>query len=473
MQVKQIFLNTIWFGIVPKLSILITVFIMPLITPYLTAADYGILGIVTSYSSIFFSFYTLGLNVHLTNSYYEYKNKFYLIWGRILFLLLISGIICTFFLSIILFYALQDISNGRLLIIIILVSSPLIFGCNSLLANHLYPLRYDPKKLVLPILLSNVIGILASFVLIRYFNLGYIGLLFNGALASILTFLFFLKPLWIKEKIVPIVEKKITRIKELLKISIPVIPHTLGFMLLASSDRIIMNIYNIPINQIGYYTNGYSMGDYITVVTAALITALSPKIQELYRSNNYLNLRKVYLLSQGFTMIAVFLFAMWMPDIYKLLIRNSDLQQSSSIASLICFSNIIFPLYAFLSTVAFIEKKTTKLLWLVFVPGILNIMLNLIFIPIYGYKAAVYTTLISYWSLLIIPLFVKFYSDFLKKIFNSKIVLLIIFILFVILITTSNYFSTFNFINKFLISITLSIVLSSLVYKKRKIIFDF
>lgn len=473
MQTRQIFLNTIWFGIVPKLSIILTVFIMPLITPYLTAADYGMVGIVTSYASIFFSFYTLGLNVHLTNSYYEYKNKFNLIWGRILFILLISGLLCTVLLSLILFLVLPDISTWSLLLIIVLASSPLIFGCNSLLANHLYPLRYDPKRLVLPILFSNLIGILASFILIRYLRLGYLGLLANSAIASILAFLLFLKPLWINEKIVPIFDNNIKRIKEMLKISIPVIPHALGFMLLSSSSRIVMNIYNIPINQIGYYTNGYYMGDYITVITAALITALSPKIQELYRSNEFNKLRKVYILSQGFTMISVFLFAMWMPEIYVLLVRNSDLQQCSSIASLICFSNIIFPLYALLSTMAFIEKKTTKLLWLVFIPGFLNLILNLIFIPIYGYKAAVYASLMAYWSLLLIPIYVKFYSEFFDKMFSSRTIILVIFFLFVALIISSSYFASYNFINKSYFTLSLCIIIGSMVYKHRGVIFDF
>lgn len=446
---------------------------MPLITPFLTAEDYGIVGVVTSYASIFLSFYSLGLNVHLTNSYYEYKHKFYLVWGRILFLLIISGLLCTGILGIILSIALQDLSRGSIILIIVLVSSPLLLGGNALLANHLYPLRYDPKKLVLPILLANICGLLASFVLIRYFNLGYFGLLANNAVASVLTFLFFIKPLWLKEKIVPVVDKNVKRLKELFRISLPVIPHTLGFMLLSSSSRIIMDVYNIPINEIGYYTNGYSMGEYITVVTAALITALAPKIQELYRAGDYSGIRKIYVLSQVFTMLSVFLFALWMPDIYRLLVRNSDLQQCSSIASLICFSNIIYPLYALLSTTALIEKKTPKLLWLVFLPGIFNIILNLVFIPIYGYKAAIYSSLISYWSLLFIPLFVRFYSEFLEKVFSSKIILLLILVLFLFLIIISNYSSTLNFIYKALISILLSVIVISYMVKYRSVIFDF
>jgi len=244
-------------------------------------------------------------------------------------------------------------------------------------------------------------------------------------------------------------------------------------MLLTSSDRIIMRLYKTPLNEVGYYTHGYSMGDYITVVTAALITALAPKIQELYRSNEYVKLKKVYILSQVFAIVTVFFFAIWIPDIYDLLIRNTDLQKSSSVASLICFSNIIFPLYALMSTTAFIEKKTTKLLYLVFIPGIINVVLNLFFIPIYGYKAAIYATLVSYWSLLIIPVFIKFYSDFIIKIFQSKAILILLFITFLTTSMIANYFSSFNFLNKIILTVNLLLVLVYLFHKYKGIAFDF
>jgi O-antigen/teichoic acid export membrane protein len=191
MKVNQIISNTVWFGLVPKLSSIMTVLILPFTTPFLTASDYGIVGIVTSYSAIFYSVYTLGLNVHLTNSYYEYKNKFNLVWGRILFLLLISGILSAIILSITLSVVLSELPTRSLFYIITIVSVPLLFGCNSLLAHHLYPLRYDPKNLVVPILFSNITGILFSFILIKYFKMGYIGILSSGSISSFLAFIFF------------------------------------------------------------------------------------------------------------------------------------------------------------------------------------------------------------------------------------------------------------------------------------------
>ena len=63
-----------------------------------------------------------------------------------------------------------------------------------------------------------------------------------------------------------------------------------------------------------------------------------------------------------------------------------------------------------MSAPVFIEKETMHLLWLGFVPGILNFALCYAFIPFFGYRTAVYSTLISYWSQLFIPFFVGYYN---------------------------------------------------------------
>ena len=69
MRVKQLIVNTIWYGVVPKLVAILTILILPFITPYLTLEDYGIIGLINSYKGIAFGVATLGLHLHLTNSY--------------------------------------------------------------------------------------------------------------------------------------------------------------------------------------------------------------------------------------------------------------------------------------------------------------------------------------------------------------------------------------------------------------------
>jgi O-antigen/teichoic acid export membrane protein len=216
----------------------------------------------------------------------------------------------------------------------------------------------------------------------------------------------------------------------MMAIALPLVPHTLGFVLLTSSARIVMSQYDISYDEIGLFSHGSTMGDYAVVVTTAMVTALTPQIQRTFRSSDFSSYRKLYYLCQAVALMTSFLICVWMPEIYALLIRNSRLAMSCDIACLLCFANVVFSFYVFMSAPVFIEKNTMQLLWLVFVPGILNLVLCYTLIPVFGYRAAIYSTIISYWSQLLIPFFVGYYrksvSEWLGARWQIGLILLLI-----------------------------------------------
>jgi O-antigen/teichoic acid export membrane protein len=204
-----------------------------------------------------------------------------------------------------------------------------------------------------------------------------------------------------------------------------------------------MSQYNISYDEIGLYSHGSTMGDYAVVITSALVTALGPQIQRAYRGGDYKAYRKLYLLCQAVALITTFLICVWMPEIYALLIRNDNLAQSCDIASLLCFANVVFSFYVFMSAPVFIEKNTMQLLWLVFVPGILNFALCYALIPIFGYRVAIYSTIISYWSQLLIPFFVGYYKKNVKMwLGNCKWTLAILIVIIADLILANSFMYT-------------------------------
>ena len=199
------------------------------------------------------------------------------------------------------------------------------------------------------------------------------------------------------------------------------------------------------------------LGDYITIVTTALVSALAPYMQTSFRSENYVNYRFLFMLCQSIALLSIFIFCLWMPEIYSILIRNESLQKSMIISQISCFANCIFPLYVFMSSICFIEKTTMHLLWLVFIPGILNIILLLIFIPLLGYKVAVITTLVSYWTQMLIPFFVKHYKKQITLWLGSRYKLIALFFASAFLLICSVVVSEF-FIYKLLLTLIILIV---------------
>lgn len=430
MSTKKIVRNTIYYGVVPKLTMLLSIVILPLTTPFLTTFDYGIYGVLTSYTSLFVSIAPLGLHVHLTNSFFEYPRHYQLVWGRVLMLILMSS----FFFGVvnigILLFTLPMGVSLEGIFLCLAGSVPIFLLANGLLAQHLFPLVERPMPLVFTNLIGSVLGMAVSFVLIYFFHLGYWGLIFSGAVSGIFVFVVFLKFVWQDFDIKPIWDRNRNRVRRMMAIALPLVPHTLGFVLLTSSARIVMSQYDISYDEIGLFSHGSTMGDYAVVVTTAMVTALTPQIQRTFRSSDFSSYRKLYYLCQAVALMTSFLICVWMPEIYALLIRNSRLAMSCDIACLLCFANVVFSFYVFMSAPVFIEKNTMQLLWLVFVPGILNLVLCYTLIPVFGYRAAIYSTIISYWSQLLIPFFVGYYrksvSEWLGARWQIGLILLLI-----------------------------------------------
>ena len=467
-SIKKIFGNTLAFGIIPKIPTVINVIILPIITPYLTLDDYGIWGIVSAYCSFFVCLAPLGLNVHLTNSFFEVK-KWKIYWGHIFYLLLLSGVVCSVIYIGFIMAELRYVPLWTRAMIAVASCGPILLFSTSTISSHLYPLLSKPLPLVLRNLTASLCTIAVTFVVIFYFRLGYWGWILGSLTGAVVGFILFSCVLIKEERIYPAIERNPHRIMYWLKISAPAIPHAIGFMLLASSSRIIMTFYDVPLEDIGIFSNGYMMGDYVTVVSIALATALSPEIQRAYREKRYCDFRHIFYFCQLTALMFVFLVSCWMPDIYLLIMRNPALQIAAPIASYICYANVLNPLYNFLAVVVFITKETKHLLWLVFLPGVLNMTLCLVFIPVYGYVTAVYSTLISFWSMLLIPFISKFHKKKVNTWLGTRKKLVAILIVLVMAIWVSQIIKDTTIITKVITTIVIISAYLLLLYRKKSL----
>lgn len=467
-SIKKIFGNTIAFGVIPKIPTVINMFILPIITPYLTLYDYGIWGIVSAYCSFFTCLAPLGLNIHLTNSYFEVR-KWRIYWSHIFFLLLLSGLICSVLYIGFILAELRYIPQWTRMLIALFSCAPILLFATSTISSHLYPLLSKPLPLVLRNLVASLCTIAVTFVVVFYLRMGYWGWILGSFFGSIVGFILFGITLIKDERIYPRIERNPRRIKNWLKVSAPVIPHTLGFMLLSSSSRIIMSFYDLPIDDIGIFSNGYTMGDYVTVISVALATALAPEMQRAYREERLLDFRHIFYFCQFTALLFVFLVACWMPQIYQIFMRNPSLYVAAPIASLICFANVLNPLYNFLSLAVFVNKKTKQLLWLVFLPGMINVLICLIFIPFFGYKVAVYSTLLSFWSMSLIPFISKFHKYEVRRWLGTRKKLFALMLVLIGTLFVSSVIKELDVVSKVLITTTVTLIYFFILYKKKSL----
>jgi O-antigen/teichoic acid export membrane protein len=115
-----------------------------------------------------------------------------------------------------------------------------------------------------------------------------------------------------------------------------------------------------------------------------------------YKNGDEHTARKLVFFLQGIFLMSTFLACVWMHEIFMLLIKNDALNQMYYLGIIIVMAFNYRPIYyGAVNKLFYLEK--TKVLWrLTFIPGVINVFLNLIFIPFYGYEFAAISTFITF-----------------------------------------------------------------------------
>ena len=175
---------------------------------------------------------------------------------------------------------------------------------------------------------------------------------------------------------------------------IPLIPHYISQFILQSSDKLMINYMCGP-QDVAMYSIAYSVGSLINILITAINASFIPYQYQQIKNGNYkqLSLRA----NQIMLIVAVFLIGIMMFSNEIILIFGGEQYLDSQyIVVPIClgvFFNYLFQIFArvqeyYLHKFTLIIASTTC--------AFLNFVLNYIFIQIYGYQAAAYTTFVCY-----------------------------------------------------------------------------
>lgn len=410
-MLKKLFSHTLLYALGPHIPKIANILLLPIITQYLTPLDYGIYGTLMAYNGLLSGIKTFGFDFLLVNSFYKKENRWKLYWKRYFGILFIWQNFYSIFYAIALYYLIPNEAheNRKLLILLILVPNYL-FSIISTLGFRYHQISKKPQRIFTSTVLGGIVTVLANYYFFVILKTGYMGWYYSAALGSSIMFFMYIGPIIWKLKIYPIFKLKGRFIIDALRVSLPTVPHNYSSYLLNSSDRLIMDQLNISVRNIGMYNVAYLIGNYFDLFGDAVGMAVGPYYSKLFtkgdtESEN--SIREItYFLQTSFIIIS-FLISLWCREIFYILIKNDELNHVYPIAIVIIMSYTYRPMYwATVNKLFFIEK--TNSLWKIsFIGGISNIILNCIFIPLYGYAAAAITTLIS-------MLYIGFSGFFLK-----------------------------------------------------------
>lgn len=395
---RKVLFDTLVYTILPKLSFVTSLLILPWISPYLTLEDYGIYGLIMSYVAIFQIFINLGQNVLLTNSFFTYY-KYKLIWRRSFALMVYAGIISSLVFACLLRLTIIDKVGDNYWSIVIITSIYLILTpFDSILINY-----YTLKERAIPYAYGMaIIGIITTFitlVTIKYFKMGYMGWMISLPTTVILTNIYFSKMIFFKEKILP--EFRLNRrfLKKSLKIGLPLTPHQLSLYILGISDRLLLEYFKIPIKQIGLYSQGYNIGSQGNVVVNGIFQAFTKKIQEGFRGHEAAHrafIRKTIIFIPLIISSILFLGSLWSKEVFLFLFRKAELQNAYPITIAVLSSYMFWSIYSFFTYPLSIKNQTFAISKITLLAASFNIIGNIILIPLYGIWASLGVTYVSY-----------------------------------------------------------------------------
>lgn len=208
-----------------------------------------------------------------------------------------------------------------------------------------------------------------------------------------------------------------------LTLSIPLIPHLLSLTILSASDRVMITKM-VGAESTAIYSVAYLFISIIIILLDSMNKAWAPWLLDSLKAKDFRTIRKVtspyFLIFFGLILGSLLIG----PEIILILGGERYLEAKYSLPPLVIGTLFQFA-YLMYVQLEYYEKKLRMISVATITAATLNIVLNLLLIPIFGYIVASYTTLIGY-----IVLFIFHYKTIArygyKDLFDRKVIFTIL-----------------------------------------------
>ena len=179
-----------------------------------------------------------------------------------------------------------------------------------------------------------------------------------------------------------------------LQFNIPLIPYFLSTLVLDKADR--MMIGRICGNSyVALYSVSYNLGRLMVLLTAAIDATITPWIYSKLKDQQFESSKTIsFYIMLSFVVIST-IFMLFAPELI-FLFAAPEYKAAIYIIPPVVASYFFVMLYEIVSKIEFYYERTKTVAFITVCAAILDIVLNYVFIPQYGYLAAGYTTLASY-----------------------------------------------------------------------------
>lgn len=363
---------------------------IPIFVNITTQAEYGLINNFTSFVSIFTIVVGLSLNSAVNNASFDFKDDMDSFLSSVLFLSFISFTACILIGNALYLFSNSYFALNQFIFNLMLIQSFASFVISYLSAY--FTIHFAHFKFLFLSFFSTFlnIGFSLLFMYTLFNDNRYFGRAFGGAIGLSLIAIVICVFILLKGK--KFIDIKYW--KYALRISMPIIPHSLANIILSQFGRIMVNSY-LGAEQAGIFSYISNIGIILSVIWVSTNNAWVPWFYREMEAKKYEYIKKIsnfylYLftiLSFGVMAVSIDLAKFLAPASY-----NSGL----SLIIPISLGYFFQFLYSFPVNAEFFKRKTNYIAIGTVASAVVNIVLNILFIPKYGIIAAGYTTVVTY-----------------------------------------------------------------------------
>lgn len=368
--------------------------LLPILTEYLSPEEFGILSIFQLLITFYSAFIGMAIHTNVSKNFYTYsKDKLATLIGNILIILSVTTLIFLIPTLIGSFFSDSLFSVPSQWVNIIPFVS-FMFMMNTI---NLTILRNEEKSTLFGVfeVTNTIVNMGVSILLLVVYKLGWESRAFGIVLAYFVFFIISL--IYMKRHHYLRLKYEPSEIKNILNISLPLIPHAVGGIIISLSDRFFIEKM-IGIDMVGIYSVGYMFGMIIFIFSDAFIKAWSPWFYKKLTNPTIIIKQKIVKYSYLY-IIGLFVLAFLLTLISKLLIDLFIDEKFNGAEQFIFWISIgyaIHGVYKIFFPYLVHINKTSFLGYSTMLTAIINLILNYFMIDYYGAIGATYATALSF-----------------------------------------------------------------------------
>ena len=443
-------------------------FLLPLYTAFLTPADYGIQAVVTSISSFLSMLLALDIDSAARRFYFKYnedKEKAKSMYGTAAVVIIINS----FFFG------------GLFILLHNLVLTPILgevsfypyvfLGLLYVLVNPLYLLYQSYLQTIqdgatygINAFLYILVQVGLNIVLLVVFKLGVLAILYSQLIVAVIFFIY------VAIRFLPTLKLGIDRVflKEALRYSLPIIPHTLANWSNDTLDKLFVNKIRSAADT-GIFGLAQQYSSVVGIASNAINQAYLPWFIKKSDNREFAVISSVSYASSLLVCLFASFFALFSKEILSIMISNPQYGDVYLLVPYIVFAYVFKSLYYYYVDVLYL--KDTKIIFTItWTTVFFSIVANLALIPLFGIIGAAMACMLTFIVKSLMALIIS--SNRNKEIrFKWRSMYMFSFISFVGVLVITEFTSLFSTISVILLKCGFLVILALSIFLFNKGLF--